>query len=116
MTDDHYAQLAFQMYTYRIKLSIGFYIAALGGVDVLIFTDEIGIQSWQVREKTCRDMAPLGIDLDEKANRNAAADRICKLNNPDAAVQVLSMPTHEESVIAMEGSRLLKAAFNQSAG
>jgi len=108
-TQDHQARLAFQMYTYRLKQYIGSYIAVLGGLDVLIFTDDIGIQSWQVREETCREMTHLGINLDAEVNRGARFDEICILSKPEADVCVLSMPTNEELIIGLEGFKLLQS-------
>ena len=105
--ENHRARLAFQMYTYRIKQYIGAYTAILGGLDVLIFTDDIGVQCWQVREETCRDMAHFGIKIDSNVNHAARFDEICQLNKSNANVQVLSMPTNEELIIGLEGFRLL---------
>ncbi len=103
------ARLAFQMYTYRIKQYIGAYSAVLGGLDVLIFTDDIGVQSWQVREEVCRGMDFLGISLDSETNRRANIAKISQINVTNAGVQVLSMPTNEELIIGLEGFSLLNS-------
>ena len=103
------ARLAFQMYTYRLKQYIGAYSAVLGGLDVLIFTDDIGVQSWRVREEVCREMDFLGITLNAEANRGAHFDRICRISATNTTVQVLSMPTNEELIIGLEGFSLLNS-------
>ena len=107
-TGDHKCGLAFEMYTYRLKLYIGAYIAALSGLDVLVFTDDIGMQSWQVREKSCQGLEWCGISLDAKANREAASDSVSILNTSNSRVQVMAFPNDEEEMIAQEGLKLLK--------
>jgi acetate kinase len=104
------AELAFEMYTYRIRKTIGAYAALLGGMDVLIFTDDIGAQDWQVRRAVCQDMAWCGVLLDEHANRQTLPDQINDVSRSDSAVRVLAMPTDEELVIGFEGLRILKGA------
>ncbi len=97
------ARLAFELYTRRLKKYIGAYAALLGGFDLLIFTDDIGVQNWRVREAACADMDWCGLRLDEPANRAALPDRINHISAPDSTAHALAMPTDEERVIAQEG-------------
>jgi len=95
------------MYTLRIKKYIGSFIVALGGVDVLTFTDDIGIHNWLVREKICTNMEWSGLVLDTKVNRQVSGNQITFLNSNKSKVQILSIPTEEELVICLEGIKLL---------
>lgn len=107
MAVDSRARLAFDMYTYRLKQYIGAYIATLGGLDLLIFTDDVGVQSWRVRQRVCEGMAWCGIALDDACNQNVAATGISRINKPGMPVEVLAMPTDEEIVICQQGLALL---------
>lgn len=100
--------LAIDMYIHRLKHFIGAYMAILGGLDVLVFTDDVGLQVWQIREMVCAGMEWCGLVLDQKANQLAAPDEIVTLNTPISKVTVLSVPNDEERVIALEGVRLLR--------
>jgi len=105
---DPQARLAFDMYAHRLKKYIGSYIAVLGGLDILIFTDDIGLHNWLLREHVCRDMAWCGIELDADANRRATGEETSLLSGPSSQVKVLAVPTEEELVICWEGMRLLE--------
>ena len=102
------AELALNMYVHRLKKYIGSYVAALGGVDALVFTDDIGVHNPLVREKVCKNMKWCGVELDKKLNDEATGDRISSLSVDGADVAILSIPTEEELVIALEGIELLK--------
>ncbi|HAH30884.1 MAG TPA: acetate kinase [Elusimicrobia bacterium] len=104
--NDPKAKLAFDMYVHRLKKYIGGYTAVLGGTDILIFTDDIGVHNWLLREKVCRDMGWCGVELDLQANRQATGDAISLLNSPNSKVKILAVPTEEELVICREGLRL----------
>jgi acetate kinase len=105
---DQRAKLAVDVYIHRLKTTIGSMLAALGGADLLIFTDDIGVGAWQVREAGCKGMEWCGLVLDPAVNRFATADRIALLSPPGSAIQVLSVPTDEEYVIALEGVNLIR--------
>ncbi len=106
------AELAFRMYVHRLKKYIGSFIAVLGGADALVFTDDIGVTNWLVREKACETLAWCGVALDPEANRHASTAAATLISAPQSHVKVLSMPTEEERVIAAEGIRLM-AGRNQ---
>jgi len=106
--ENQQADLAFRMYSYRLKKYIGSYITALSGLDVLIFTDDIGIHNWQLREKVCDDMEWSGMILDKKLNKTQIDGEISLLNTDSSKVKILSVPTEEELVICKEGIKLLE--------
>lgn len=94
------AKLAFDVFCYRIKKYIGAYIAALGGLDALIFTGGIGENSPDVRRAVCEGMEYLGIDIEKSSNTSKEKEKI--VNSPKANVSVYVIPTNEELMIAME--------------
>ncbi len=105
---DPQARLAVEMYVHRLKSYIGAYLALLGGADALVFTDDIGLRSWQVRQLACEGMEWCGMEIDPAANRNAPVDQIALISRVDSQVSVISMPTDEELMIALEGANLLR--------
>ncbi|MDD5134132.1 MAG: acetate/propionate family kinase [Phycisphaerae bacterium] len=112
--DKEQAELAFGMYIYRIKKYIGSYITFLGGADVLVFTDDIGIYNWQVREKVCENMDWCGISLDNQANHDFNGQQIARLSKENAPVDILCIPADEERVICLEGINLLSETGDKS--
>lgn len=107
------AGLAFNMYIQRLKKYIGSYIiAALGGLDVLIFTDDIGVKNPLVREKVCEDMEWCGIVLNKEKNKKYGMKKPELLNSKNSKVRIIALPTDEEVVIAWEGIKLLEEEKN----
>ena len=107
------AGLAFNMYIQRLKKYIGsFIIAALGGLDVLIFTDDIGIRNPLVREKICEDMEWCGIVLNKEKNKRYSMKKPELLNSRNSKVRIIVIPTDEEVVIVREGIKLLKEKYD----
>lgn len=102
------AQLGFDMYTYRIKKFIGSYIAAMGGVDILVFTGGIGENSVITRQAVCRDMSFMGIVIDEEKNQEIRGVE-AEISRSDAKVKVLVVPTNEELVIAQDTKTIVDA-------
>jgi acetate kinase len=102
------AELAFQMYVHRLRKYIGSYIAALGGIDALVFTDDIGVSNWLVRENACQGLNAFGVDLDREANHSASVATASLISSPASRVKVLAMPTEEEWVVAEEGAKLTR--------
>ncbi|TYB32211.1 MAG: acetate kinase [Candidatus Mcinerneyibacterium aminivorans] len=99
------AQLALDILHYKAKKYIGSYIAAMNGLDALVFTAGIGENGWESREAICKDMEYLGIKLDKEKNRvrGKKAD-VSKKNSP---VRILAIPTNEELMIAKETKRVV---------
>lgn len=69
------AKLAMEMYDYRIKKYIGAYAAAMGGVDIVVFTAGVGEHQWDVRQGACEDLEFMGIKIDAEKTRPTAARR-----------------------------------------
>ncbi|MCQ2128039.1 MAG: acetate kinase [Bacteroidaceae bacterium] len=104
---DKRAQLALQMYSYRIKKYIGAYAAAMGGVDIVVFTAGVGENQASMREAVCEGMEYLGIKLDKEKNSQIHGDEAV-LSTPDSKVTVVCIPTDEELVIAKDTLALAK--------
>lgn len=98
---------ALNVYAYKIKKYIGSYVAALNGVDVIVFTGGIGENMPILRKDVCSDLEYLGINLDEKENDQFKGG-ILNLSADDSKVKILKIPTDEELMIAMETVRVLK--------
>ncbi|MEO5375176.1 MAG: acetate/propionate family kinase [Alphaproteobacteria bacterium] len=105
---NHRALLAVKTYCYAVRKYIGAYVAAMGGIDALIFTGGIGQGSAGVRNLACQGLACMGIVLDEEKNRTAQGfDRVAVVSTDDSPVKVLVVPTDEERMIARETLRTL---------
>ena len=98
------AKLALDMYEYRIIKYIGAYTAALGGLDVLVFTGGVGENQTITRDRVCRQLAFLGIDFDEEANNCRGKEML--LTKPGSKVKVVVIPTDEELMIARDTAAL----------
>ncbi len=97
--------LALDINTYRIKKYIGSYIAAMNGVDAIVFTAGIGENSSLIREKVCTDLEFFGIHLDTEKN-NVRAKEFTKISTNDSKVTLLVIPTNEELEIAKQSYAL----------
>jgi acetate kinase len=96
------AKLAVDLFVYRIRREMGSLIAALGGVDALVFTGGIGENSDQIRERICRDAAWLGVELDAAANSRRGP---C-ISTAGSRVKAWVIPTNEELMIARHTKRV----------
>ena len=92
---DENAQLALDMYCYRIKKYIGAYFAVLGQVDALVFTGGIGENDVQIRERTCVGLEILGIAIDPQKNAQRETKEI-DIRKQGTPVGVLVIPSNEE--------------------
>lgn len=101
------AQLAFDIFCYRIKKYIGAYAAAMGGVDAVVFTGGIGENSVPVRRESVAGLEFLGIDMDLQANAAAPRGQEVLISRPTSRVAVVVIPTNEERVIARDTVRVL---------
>lgn len=106
-TNNETCRVAFEVYAARLKHYLGAYTWLLGGADAIVFTDDIGVTSWQLREKVCVGVDSLGVVMDSDANRSARPDRISDVSSPRSRTRVIVMPTDEERVIVEEVIRLL---------
>jgi acetate kinase len=98
---DARADLAIEMYVYRLKKYIGAYYAALGRVDGIAFTAGIGENAAEIRARACDGLSGLGIDLDPRKNAARSQD-IREIQAQGASVKVMVIPTDEELEIADE--------------
>ncbi|QHT70050.1 acetate kinase [Rhodocytophaga rosea] len=98
---DMHAQLAYDMYAYRIKKYMGAYAAVLNGLDAIVFTAGVGENDKKIRELICREMEYLGITIDVARNNSSDKD-MREINTAEARVKVLVIPTNEELEIARQ--------------
>jgi acetate kinase len=99
------ARLAKEMYTYRIKKYIGAYAAAMGGVDIILFTGGAGENQWEVREGATNGLEYMGVKMDQTKNRSCRATEAI-LSADDSQVIVCCIPTDEELMIALDTQAL----------
>jgi acetate kinase len=104
------AQLALDVYCYRIRKYIGGYAAVLGGLDALIFTAGIGENSPVVRKKSCQRLEFLGVKIDDEKNKQASSKQAKEIQTNDSKVKVFCIPTNEELVIAIDTKRVIQEA------
>ena len=102
------AQLAEKMYFYRIKKYIGEYAAALGGVDVIVFTGGVGENQWECRAAACEGLEFMGIKLDDAVNAKVRGEEAV-ISAADSKVKVVVVPTDEELMIASDTMNIVKA-------
>lgn len=101
------AQLALDMYFYRIKKYIGAYAAAMGGVDVILFTGGVGENQADCREISCSGLEYMGVKIDRAVNETIHGDEAV-ISTADSKVKVVVIPTDEEMMIASDTMALLK--------
>ena len=100
------AKLAVEVFSYRTAKYIGSYIAAMNGVDAIVFTAGLGENNIVVREQVLNHFGYMGITLDKEANQIRGEEKI--ISTPDSKVTVAVIPTNEELAIAHETVALLK--------
>ena len=104
---DDRARIALEVYAYRIKKYIGAYFAALGSLDVVVFTAGIGENAPYIRELSCSGLNGLGIEIDEERNYGTGSG-IREISSQKSKVKVLVIPTDEELEIAQETKTVLQ--------
>lgn len=102
---DERSLLAIDIYTYRIRTQIGAYAAAMGGLDVIVFTAGIGENADMIREGCLKNLEFLGVELDKE--RNKQNGEIAEISKDGSKVKVFVIPTNEELMIAKETIELL---------
>lgn len=98
---DKACQLALDMKVYRIKKYIGSYVAAMNGLDCLVFTAGIGENSELIRDMVCNNMDTFGISID-KSNNQKRTSGILDISGTNSKVKLLVVPTNEELEIARQ--------------
>ncbi|MBA4549034.1 acetate kinase [Thermoactinomyces intermedius] len=102
-----YARLAIDMYVYKIKKTIGAYIAAMNGVDVILFTAGVGENAALIRERVCEGLTFFGVELDPALNAERSKKER-RISTQRSKVDVLVIPTNEELMIARETQALVQ--------
>jgi len=97
------AQLAIDLFVYRIGRELGSLAAALGGLDAIVFTAGIGERAASIRERVCRDAAWLGVEIDSQANAGHGPRISATASRTSAWV----IPTNEELMIARHTHELI---------
>jgi acetate kinase len=101
------AILALNMYSYKIKKFIGAYVAALNGLDLLVFTAGVGENDINTRKMICTGMEYLGIEIDEDQNKKAKAKDLL-ISKSSSRVKVIVITTDEEFVIASDTQEIVE--------
>jgi acetate kinase len=104
-SDDPRAEQAIALYVYRIGRELGSVAAALGGLDVLVFTGGIGEHAAEIRKRVCQQAAWLGVTLDAAANAHASG--AARITIADSKVSAWVIPTNEDLMIARHVWRLV---------
>ena len=104
---DKSAVRAMNVFCYRVVKYIGAYIAVMNGVDVICFTAGVGENGPLVRSLVCKNLAYMGITLDDELNQKRGQDLV--ISTPDSKTKVMVIPTNEELMIAKQTAELVHA-------
>ena len=99
------AELALEVFAYRVAKYVGSYVAAMNGVDNIVFTAGIGENDVETRAGICKYFGYLGVEINEEANGKRGKEMI--ISTPESKVTVLVIPTNEELAIARETVALI---------
>ena len=102
---DKRAQLALDIFHYRIRAEIGSFIVNMGGVDVIVFTAGVGENSPETREECLKDLEFLGLTLDKEKNK--VRGKVAEISQADSKIKAYVVPTNEELMIAKETVELI---------
>ena len=102
---DPQAKLALEVYVASVRQYLGSYLVELGGADAIVFTGGIGENSVKIRSDVCRDLGWFGIELDPALNQAGDPER--KVSTDASRVEVWTVPTNEEIVVARQARELL---------
>ncbi len=101
------AKLALDMYEYRIIKYVGSYIAAMNGVDVIVFTGGVGENQTTTREIVTNNLSFMGVKIDKELNAKTRGKE-CLLSTPESTVKVVVIPTDEELMIATDTREIVE--------
>jgi acetate kinase len=104
---DSRAALAFDMFAYRVKKYIGAYTAAMGGLDILVFTGGIGENDSLARQKSCDGLQWMGIDIEHAINAATRGTETI-ISKPESRVKIVVIPTDEEYMIAADTMQIVR--------
>jgi acetate kinase len=100
------SQLAIDQFIGSIRHYLGAYLVELGGADAIVFTGGIGENSTWIRSGVCRDLGWFGIELDPALNESGPVER--RVSTDGSRVQVWTVPTNEEIVVARQSREVLE--------
>ncbi len=100
------ATLALEMFEYQARKIIGSYAAAMGGVDVIVFTAGIGENTDYIRAAACEGLGFMGVEIDPSKNNGVRSEAVISSDNSKVTVAII--PTNEELAIAQETEDLVK--------
>lgn len=106
---DSRAILAHEMQAYEIAKYIGSYVAAMNGVDAIVFTGGIGENGVWLRSKICSYLGYLGVDINEAVNEKTQKGAEAELTEPTDKVRVFILATDEELTIARDTAEIVAA-------
>ncbi len=101
---DERAIRTISVFTYGVKKYIGAYAAAMGGLDIIVFTAGIGENSKETRAEACEGLEFLGVKIDLEKNKVRAKEAIISSDN--SKVKVIVIPTNEELMIARDTTEI----------
>ena len=108
---NEHARISADVLGYQTKKYIGSYAAAMDGVDAIVFTAGMGENNPMLRERACKDLSYLGIEIDQEINyATIKKPEGVEISTPNSKVKVLVIPTNEELMIARETEALIKAS------
>lgn len=99
------AQVALDAFAYRVRKYIGSYVAAMDGVDTIVFTAGIGENSSSMREMICSKLSYFGVDIDHELNQERGKE--INISSDKASLSVLVIPTNEELMIARDTQTII---------
>ncbi|MBU3110737.1 acetate/propionate family kinase [Clostridium lacusfryxellense] len=102
---NHRAQLAIDVFCYKVKKFIGSYVAVMGGVDAIVFTAGLGENSPETREQICKGLEFLGATIDNA--KNNVRGKEAEISTDDSTTKIFVIPTNEELVIARDTLELI---------
>ena len=103
------AHLARSILKYQVRKVIGSYVAAMDGVDAIVFTGGIGENTTDLRADVCKNLTYLGVEIDEAKNEVLRKGKEGELSLPTSKVRVFVLPTNEELVIARDTKAIVEA-------
>ncbi len=103
------AHLARSIQKYQVRKIVGSYVAAMDGVDAIVFTGGIGENTIDLRADVCKNLSYLGVELDEAANEIMRRGKEGEISTANSKVKVYVLPTNEELVIARDTKAIVEA-------
>jgi acetate kinase len=114
LADNPDARRAVEVYVHRIRQTVGAMAATLGGVDALVFTAGVGEHAPAIRERVCKNLNYLGLELDRTANETCKPD--ADVAKPASAARILVIATREDLTIMRETRQLVGSSISQPHG